>query len=68
MKRASKAEEALQRQLKRLNAQLEQELFVRNQQEMKIETLREVMEGLEVEITALRAARERASEQQKKGA
>ena len=68
MKRASKAEEALQRQLKRLNAQLEQELFVSNQQEMKIETLREVMEGLEVEITALRAARERASEQQKKGA
>jgi hypothetical protein len=61
MKRQSKAEEALNRQLKDLRNRIQDERLLLEGQRIKIATLEEVRNRLEDEISRLQKAREIAS-------
>jgi hypothetical protein len=65
MKRQSKAEEALTRQLKELSGRIEDERAAMEGQRIKIATLVEVMRELEDAIDYQRRQRELASQKQK---
>lgn len=62
MKRQSKAEEALQAQLKSLNLQLNDAYKERAEINVRIETIREIMDQIQVDIDRKKAFRVKTSE------
>lgn len=65
MKRQSKAEEALNGQLKEVRAQIDFELAAMEAQKIKVATLSRVAEALAGEIDKLKQARLKASEERR---
>jgi hypothetical protein len=67
MKRASKAEEALKGEIKKLQLAVTDKIERRMLLQTEIDTLAATIASMERTVDGLKAARERASERQKKG-
>jgi hypothetical protein len=67
MKRASKAEEALNGEIKKLRLTVKDKKERRMLLQAEIDTLEAMIDSMERTVEGLKLARERASERQKKG-